>query len=81
MCESIELRANRRIDFRHAMAVHVAPQTRHAVQISIAVAVDQVHSVGVGDHQRLEFVPQLHRREWMPDVLLIELAELLRGHG
>ena len=57
------------------MAVDVAPEAADAVEIAVAVAVDQVHSLGGGDDQRLIRQPLLHVRERMPDILAVELAK------
>ena len=80
MGDFFKLIADRLIDLGHAVAVHVAPQAGDAVEVAIAVAVEKMHPISAGDHKRLRIEPQFHRRERMPDVLLVELAKLLRRH-
>jgi hypothetical protein len=57
------------------MAVDVAPETADAVEITVAVAVDEIHAVGGRDHQRLVVQPQFHVSEGMPEVLFVEFLE------
>jgi hypothetical protein len=43
MGDAIELARMASVDLRHAMPMHVAPEAGNAIEIPIAVAVDQVH--------------------------------------
>jgi hypothetical protein len=51
------------------------PKGRHAIEVAVAVAVDEVHPLGIRDDQRLVVEPELHVRERVPDVPLVELAQ------
>ena len=65
-----------RINLRHTMAVHVAPQTADTIEITLAVAVDQMHSLGSDNHKRIAFRPQTFIGvNGMPDVLAIEVDQ------
>ena len=77
----VQLRSDGCVNFRHTVAVDVAPQAADAVEIPVAIGVNQMHSLGCGNDQRVVGVPQLVVREWMPDVLPVEIAELVRGHS
>ena len=61
------------------MTVYVAPKTGDAVEIAIALAVNQVHPLSARDHERIRLEPDLHRRKRMPEVLLIEPTEFFGG--
>ncbi len=82
MRDAVELGANRRVDARMAMAMDVAPHAARAVEIFVAVDVDQAAALGTGDHQRLVF---RHLREGVPMVTAIPFQQLgtrgLNGHG
>jgi hypothetical protein len=80
MSHAIQLCANCIVNFRHVMAVNIAPQAAHAIEIFPPFAVDEAHSVGVGDNQRIIREPLPHVRKWMPDELFIELLKFL-GFG
>ena len=47
--DAIELSADRQVDLRHAVTMHVAPEAATAVEIPVAFAVDQMHPLGGGD--------------------------------
>ena len=51
--QPVQLRADRRVDLRHAVPVHRDPQRRDAVEVAVAVGVPEVHALGPVDDQRL----------------------------
>ena len=63
--DPIELRADGRVDLRVAMAVDVAPQAAHAVDVLVAVDVGEHAALGPLDDKRLVLG---HLREGVPDV-------------
>ncbi len=69
----VELLADGRVEPRVAMAVDVAPQAGHAVEILAAVDVDQRAAVGPLDDQRLVLA---HLGEGVPDDVAIPAAKL-----
>ena len=68
----IELFADGLIYFGHAMAVDVAPERRDAVEIFVAVGVDEIHSFGAGDDQWVGVEPEGHGGEGVPEVLFVQ---------
>src|SRR5262245_840486 len=64
-----------------AVAVHVAPQRRHAVQVAAALCVDEPAALGLGDDERLLAQPVGHLREGMPEVAMVPLDEARPGHA
>ena len=77
-----ELVAHGGVDRRVAVAVDVAPQRRDAVDVAVAVGVDQVGALGALDHQRLLALPVELLRERVPEVALIEVGDRIRHrHG
>ena len=70
----VELRADGGVDLRVAMAVDVAPQAAHAVDILVAVNVDQHAPFGPFDHKRLVLG---HLREGVPDERAVPVAQFL----
>src|SRR5580704_17889905 len=80
MSNAVELRPDRRVDFGDAMAVDVAPEAGNAVEISIAVAVDEVHPVRIGDDELLVGEPLPHMGEGMPDMLAVQFPQLAGVH-
>ena len=74
--DAIELRADRVVDLRDAMTVHRHPQRRDAVQVAVAVGVDELEAVRALDDQRVVVQPLLHLRERMPQVGAIEVGEV-----
>ena len=69
--DATELGHDGRVDLRDAVAVHVAPERRDAVEIAAPQRVDEVDSVaGVDDH-RILAEPVLHLREGMPEVAVV----------
>ena len=71
MGDGVELRLHRLVDPRMAMAVHVAPQRRDAVDVAAAVGVDQVGALAALDDQRVLLLPALLLRERMPEVTAV----------
>ena len=69
----VELCPNGRVDLRVPMAVDIAPQAAHAVDIPIAVDIDQHASFGPFDHKRLVLG---HLREGVPDVRAVPIVQL-----
>ncbi len=80
MSDFFQLGFDGSIDLRDTVAVDITPEAGNAVEIAVAVAVDQMHSLGGGDDQRIGIEPKAHRSEGMPDVLLVKLAELAGVH-
>src|SRR5579884_2487476 len=77
MGNEIELGTDRFIDLRYAMAVDVAPERRHAVDVLVTVRVHEKAAVSPLDDKRLFRGIGLHRRERMPDVVAVPLFKLL----
>ena len=77
--DGVELFADGGVDFRDAMAVDVAPERRHAVEVFAAVEIDEETAVGAGDDERRLGGVGLHRRERVPDVVAVPLFELFTG--
>ena len=74
----VELIAHRGVDPGVAVTVDVAPQRRHAVDVSLPVGVDQVGALGALDDQRLLALPAPLLRERVPEVAAIVRGE---AHG
>ena len=65
--------ANGGVDLRVAMAVDVAPQAADAVDVPVAVDIDQHAAFGPFDHKRLVLG---HLREGVPDVRAVPIVQL-----
>src|SRR5437870_3167182 len=76
MGDPVELRANGVVELRHAMAVDVAPERRDAVDVGVAVEVEEEAPLGTVDDQRAFLRVGLHRRERMPDVIAVPAFQL-----
>src|SRR4030095_3870870 len=74
MSNSIELIANRCVDSRVIVAVHVAPHTTSAIDILAAIDVDQPATLGTLDNERFVF---RHLREGMPMVAAIPFTQFV----
>ena len=82
--DPVELAANRAVDFRNAMPMHIAPHGRKSVEIAIAVYVFEIDALAARDDDG--FFPRvvLHLRKGMPNcgaVEAFEVAFLFGGHG
>ena len=67
---------------RVAMAVDVAPQRRHAVEVGVAVGVEQRAAVRALDEQHLLVLrPPLLLGERVPQDAAVGLGELAGVHG
>ena len=73
--DAIELVAQRLVDQRMSMAVHVAPQRGVAIDVAPPVLVDEVGALGVVDHDRVLGAPITLLRERVPEVPVIELRD------
>ena len=79
MGHGVKLFADGGVDLGDAMAVDVAPERRHAVEVFAAVEIDEETAVGAGDDEgRLRGVV-LHGRERVPNVVAVPLLELFTG--
>src|SRR5690348_2047407 len=82
MSDGIKLRTHRLVDRRYAMAVNITPQRRNAIEILVAILIDEETAVRpLNDERSLRRIG-LHGCEGMPDVLAVPLLELITGwHG
>ena len=60
----------------HGMAVDVAPQRRDAVEVFVAVEVDERAAARFADDERGLGGVGLHRREGVPDVFAVPALEV-----
>ena len=74
--DAVELLLDRGVDVGMAMAVDVAPQRRGAVDVAVAVDVDQVGSLGALDDDGILLHPSALLREGVPEVLVVELGDV-----
>ncbi len=74
--DAVQLRADGRIQPRMAMAVDIAPQAADAVDVGVAVDVEERAALGPLDHQRLVFG---HLGEGVPDQRAVPVLELFGG--
>src|SRR5450432_4096663 len=75
---AIELLANRGINSRMMMTVHVAPHAAGPIDVFAAVDVDQSTALGPRDHKRLILS---HLRESMPKMAAVPINKLFAsGH-
>ena len=73
--DAVELLADRGVDLRAAMAVHVDPQRRVAVEVPPPALVDQPHALAGRDHERILALPLGLLREGVPEPRAIELGD------
>ena len=59
------------------MAVEIRPDGRVSVEIGFAANIAQHRAIATGNDNRLAPLPIAHLREWMPDVLAVELGEFV----
>jgi hypothetical protein len=71
----VELLARRPVEVRVVMAVDVAPERGGAVDVAVAVDVEEVDALAALDHQWLFLAPTLLLGEGVPDELLVEPVE------
>src|SRR6185295_15647006 len=81
MRQAIHLFLERIVQFFLAMAMDIAPQRGHAVQIFPAMIVDQVMTVSAADNHRVFAHPFLHLRERMPEVSMVKPFQLVGVGG
>ena len=83
MGNPLELRADRVVELFFAMAVNVAPERRHPVQILSSLHIDQEIAVAAADNARLFAHPFLHLRERVPKIAMVELFQfvVISGHA
>ena len=68
------------VEFRHRMAVDVAPETGNAVDVAPAEGVEEEFALAaLDDHDVLALDPGLHRGEGMPKELAVPGDELGGG--
>ena len=79
--DPVALRLERLVELALAVAVHVAPQRRDAVEVAPAVGVDQVVALAALDDQRRLGEPVAHLGERMPEVLVIPGHQLGRARS
>ena len=77
MGDAVKLRFDCIVEFFFTMSVNVAPKRGNAVQILLAVNIDEVMTVALADDARLFIHPFLHLGEWMPEVIVIQLLKLI----
>jgi hypothetical protein len=73
---ALELGAHGGIDARVAVAVHVAPERRHAVDVAAALDVDQVGALGTLDDQRWLLGPASLLGERVPKMGVVGGGEI-----
>ncbi len=76
-----ELAADGGVDFRMLVAVKICPDRRVAVEVFAAVDVAKDGAASRGDDDGLAFEPVAHLGERVPEVLMIELGELMHRGG
>ena len=81
VCDPLELVVHGLVDQRVAVPMDVAPQRRNAIEIPLAVDVDQLETVASADDGKTLIPPRLHRREGMPQVLAIKPPQFRFGHA
>jgi hypothetical protein len=74
--DAVELVAHRGVDARVAVPVDVAPERRDAVDVAVAVDVDQVRALGPIDDQQVLVHPALLLRERVPEMCAIGGGEI-----
>jgi hypothetical protein len=79
--DAVELRLHGCVDRRMAMPEHVAPQRRDAVDVGVAVGVEEQRALATLDDRRVLGLPAAHLREGVPDVGSIGGAQALGAHG
>ncbi len=75
---AVELLPNRAVDFGHSVSVDVAPERRDAVEIPASFDVDQEEAVGRLDDRRPLVAVGEHRREGVPDELVVPFPQRRR---
>ena len=75
MRDAVELLADGGVDLRAAMAVHVDPQRRVAIEVAPAALVDQPRALAGRDHERVLALPLGLLREGVPEPCAIELGD------
>jgi len=73
MAQFVDLRFDGPIDRRVAMAVHIDPKAGNAVQVPLAVDIDQITSLRPVNDERFFVKPILHLRERMPKIFLVPI--------
>ena len=83
MGEAVELIADRSVDHRMAMAVEIRPDRAVAVEVTGAFGIEEIGSRTRDDHERIDLrgAPIPHLREGVPEVLVIEAAEIAGSQG
>ncbi len=79
-----QLRADRLVELRHPVAVHVAPQRGGAIKVPAAVGIDQLASLTGNDHRRSLLFPGALLGKRVPQHSVIAAAEVVAlrpGHG
>ena len=76
-----ELRRNGSVDFRLLVAVQVRPNRRIGVQIFAPARIPKSGAFAARNHDWLIAEPIFHLRERMPDVLVVQLCDLLHAKG
>jgi hypothetical protein len=76
VCDPLELVVDGLVDQRVAMPVDVAPQRGDAVDVASSLGADQVGALGPLDHQWLLATPVELLREWVPEVMVVEVVNL-----
>jgi hypothetical protein len=78
---ALELGAHGRVDSRVAVAVHVAPERRHAVDVAAAVDVDQIGALRTLDDERRLLGPAALLGERVPKMGAVGGGEIDDADG
>jgi hypothetical protein len=69
--DSFQLVSYGSVELRAAVAVDVAPQRRHAIEVAASRSVDKIVALTALDYERLVGEPVRHLCERMPEILVI----------
>src|SRR5262249_31683998 len=79
--DALELAAQRRVERRMPVTMHVAPQRRHPVEVAPPLRVGEPAAIGLGDDERLLTQPVGHLGEGVPEVTVVPVDEMRIGHS
>ena len=77
MSDLLQLGCDGRVNLRHSVTMHVAPQRRNAIEITVPGGIDQIEAFAALDDWSVFVDPCRHRSERMPDVIVVPLTQLV----